>query len=78
MLNNDGKNIAFLLDEFDELPEELQSSGIIASLLNRRLLPECGIVISSRSHATIHFHESVLSHVDILGFSVNYSKVIRG
>ena len=69
LLNSDGKNMTILFDGFDELPEHLQESGFIANIFKRRILPECGIVISSRPHASAHLHENVIGRVDILGFS---------
>ena len=69
LLDNEGKNTTILFDGFDELPEHLREKGFIANILNRTTLPECGIVISSRPHATSHLHENVIGRVDILGFS---------
>jgi len=69
LLKTDGKNTAILFDGFDELPEHLHESGFIANIFKRKTLPECGIVISSRPHASAHLHENVIGRVDILGFS---------
>jgi len=69
LLKTDGKNTTILFDGFDELPEHLHESGFIANIFKRKTLPECGIVISSRPHASAHLHENVIGRVDILGFS---------
>ena len=69
LFENDGKDIAFLLDGFDEFPSELQKSGLIAKILKRRLLPNCAVIISSRPHATAHLREQATVRVDILGFT---------
>ena len=69
LFENGGKDIAFLLDGFDEFPSELQKSGLIAKILKRRLLPNCALIVSSRSHATVHLREQATVKVDILGFT---------
>ena len=69
LFENGGKDVAFLLDGFDEFPSELQKTGLIAKILKRRLLPNCALVVSSRPHATAHLREQATIRVDILGFT---------
>ena len=66
---NSGKDLAFLFDGFDEVSVEIQKNSLISKILNRKLLPGCGIVISSRPHATVHLRERATVRVDILGFT---------
>ena len=66
---NGGKDITFLFDGYDEFPENLKVTSLIASILNRRLLPYCGIVVSSRPHASVNLHQKTTVKVDILGFT---------
>ncbi|XP_065886389.1 protein NLRC5-like [Dysidea avara] len=66
---NGGKDITFLFDGYDEFPAELQKSSLIAKILNRKLLPLCGIVVSSRPHASVSLRERASLKVDILGFA---------
>ena len=54
---------------FDELPENLQKQSLIADILKRRVLPQCGLVLSSRPHASKIFHKSATLIVEILGFT---------
>ena len=63
-----GKNVAILLDGYDELPESLQKSGFIADILKRQVLPGCAIIVSSRPHAVPNLSNNAI-HVEILGFS---------
>ena len=49
-----GKTLTFLIDGYDEFPEELRDNSLIADILNRRVLPGCGLVVSSRPHASFH------------------------
>ena len=64
-----GKNAAILLDGYDEFPEDLKKNSLIADVINRKVLPECGLIISSRPHASQHLHNKATLRVDILGFT---------
>ena len=66
---NGGKTLALLLDGYDEYPENLQKSSLIADIIKRQVLPCCGLVVSSRPHASGHFHKQANIKVDILGFT---------
>ena len=51
--SNQGKTLTFLIDGYDEMPEELRDNSLIADILNRQVLPDCGLVVSSRPHASV-------------------------
>ena len=67
--DNGGKDLVFLFDGFDELPEKLQRNSLIVDILKRHVLPSCGLVVSSRPHATKQFHKQATLRADILGFT---------
>ena len=69
LFSNGGKDVTLLLDGFDELPEELQKNSLIADILKREVLPQCGLVLSSRPHASKKFHGEATLIVEILGFT---------
>lgn len=69
LFGNGGEDLIFLLDGFDELPKDLQKHGFIIDILNRKVLPNCGLVLSSRPHASENFHKTATVIVDILGFT---------
>ena len=69
LVHNDGRDLTFLFDGFDEFPEALQKNGLIADILKRKVLPYCALVVSSRPHATAHLRERATVRVDILGFT---------
>ena len=69
LLDNCGKTLTLLLDGYDEYPRDLQEASLIADILKRRVLPLCGLVVSSRPHASQHFHKQATIRVDILGFT---------
>ena len=58
LLANGGKDISFLFDGYDELPEDLQKNSFIAKILNCKLLPLCGIVVSFSSTCFSEFTET--------------------
>ena len=66
---NGGENLALLLDGYDEYPEHLQKSSLIADILKRQVLPLCGLIVSSRPHASAHLHKQATIRADILGFT---------
>ena len=68
LFENGGKDLVFLFDGFDELPEKLQTNSLIASILMRHVLPCCSLIVSSRPHATKHLHKQASLRVEILGF----------
>ena len=69
LLANGGKDVTFLLDGFDEFPEHLKKKSLIADIIKRTTLPLCGLVVSSRPHASVSLHERTSIKVDILGFT---------
>ena len=66
---NGGKSLTLLLDGYDEYPEHLRESGLVANILKRKVLPHCGLVVSSRPHASGHLHKQATIRVNILGFT---------
>ena len=66
---NGGKSLILLLDGYDEYPGHLRENSLIANILNHRVLPFCGLIVSSRPHASEHFHTQATIRVDILGFT---------
>ena len=66
---NGGENVTLLLDGYDEYPSNLQKSSLIANIIKCKILPLCGLIISSRPHASEHLHKQATIRVDILGFT---------
>ena len=73
-LGNNGLTLALLIDGYDELPEELRDNSLIADILNRQVLPDCGLVVSSRPHASVLLRKQATLRVDILGFTEEQRK----
>ena len=54
---NDGESLVLLLDGYDEYPGNLQKCSLIADILKRKVLPLCGLVVSSRPHASEYLRQ---------------------
>ena len=72
---NKGEGLVFLFDGFDEFPEHLQKDSLITSILKRKVLPHCGLVVSSRPHASVRLRQQATIRVDILGFAKEERKL---
>ena len=69
LIRNHGKDLAFLLDGFDEFPGPLQKDSLIGDILHRKLFRDCALIVSSRPHASVHLRHNATIRVEILGFS---------
>ena len=67
--NSAGEGMTIIFDGYDELPKELRQHSFVADLINRKYLPLCGLVITSRPTASAHLHKIVERRVEILGFA---------
>ena len=68
-VNNNGEDLALLFDGYDEYPERLRKDSLIADILKREVLPCCGLIVSSRPHASVSLRQKATVRVDILGFT---------
>ena len=75
LFNNKGKDVVFLFDGYDEFPEHLQKDSLITSILKRKVLPHCGLVVSSRPHASVRLRQQAAITVNILGFAEEERKL---
>ena len=65
---NGGKDICILLDGYDEISKPLQKDGLIGNILKRKTLPHCGLLVSSRPHASEVLQHHITTKVEIVGF----------
>ena len=68
-LNNGGQDLLFLFDGFDELPKAVQSDSLIRKIIERKVLPKCGLIVSTRPHVSAYLRTWAVYMVDILGFA---------
>ena len=64
---SNGEGVVFLIDGLDEYPGALQNT-FLTCLIDRKILPKCLFVITSRSFASITLHDKVERRIEILGF----------
>jgi len=76
--NSAGKEMAIVLDGYDELPENIRadSKSFFVELVNRRCkdLLHSTVVITSRLNVSVELHDIVDRRVEILGFTENNRK----
>ena len=65
----DGRSVLFILDGWDELPQDVPGHSVILSLLRGTLLPESSIIVTSRPTSSTSLHPLVSSRIEILGFT---------
>ena len=67
-----GLNLLLILDGFDEVSHSFHDNSVIKHILNRVLLPECTIILTTRPSAKstleINFQPFVNKHLEIIGF----------
>ena len=73
-LINNRCDLMLLLDGYDEYPEPLQKDSLIADILKREVLPHCGLIVSSRPHASASLRKQATIKVDVLGFTESERK----
>ena len=57
-----------MFDGLDEFPEKIYNNSLIKLILTRKVLPHCGLVVSTRPHVSA-YHRKIATHlVHILGF----------
>ena len=69
LLHSGGEHVTFVFDGYDEYPESLQQSGFMSDILQRKILPCCHLVVTSRSHASARLRVNFDRFIEILGFA---------
>ena len=69
MRENDGNNVLFVLDGWDEIPQVSPGNALILSLIDRTQLHKSSIIITSRPTSSANLHPLIYSRVEILGFT---------
>ena len=73
LVESQGKMVLFVLDGFDEISHSFQDNSVIKSILSRRLLPECTIILTTRPRTKFALESicqpRVDKYVEIIGFT---------
>ena len=64
-----GKYLTIVLDGYDEMSKENRNHCIISNIIDRQILPQCGVLITSRPAFSVHLHDKVSCRAEIIGFS---------
>ena len=68
-----GENVLFVLDGFDEFPNELRQQSFLVELIQGKHLPACTVLVTSRPSATADLlfvrDRLIDKHMEILGFT---------
>ena len=65
---NDGINVAFVFDGFDEYPVALQKQSFITDLIQGKIFGNSAVVVTSRPTVAMMFHKIADRRIEILGF----------
>ncbi|XP_065890344.1 protein NLRC3-like isoform X2 [Dysidea avara] len=66
--DNHGADITVIIDGFDELSSKLQKESFFIQLIEKAILPEAKVVVTSRPTASACLHGVVDKRIEILGF----------
>ena len=69
LFKNKGKDLTIIFDGYDEISEEDRSNSLVADIINRNILPECDLVVTSRPTASLHLRDTADCRVEVLGFT---------
>ena len=67
----DGEGLLIIFDGWDELSEQLRQSSLAASIIYRKQLDQCSVIVTSRSYASLSLLEimsNLSRHVQVIGF----------
>uniref|UniRef100_A0A1X7SFK1 NACHT domain-containing protein n=1 Tax=Amphimedon queenslandica TaxID=400682 RepID=A0A1X7SFK1_AMPQE len=67
----DGEGLLIIFDGWDELSEQLRQSSLAASIICRKQLDQCSVIVTSRSYASSSLLKmnTLSRHVQVIGFS---------
>ena len=70
--DRDGEGLLIIFDGWDELSEQLRQSSLVASIIHRKQLDQCSVIVTSRSYASsslLEIMSNLSRHVQVIGFS---------
>uniref|UniRef100_A0A1X7U814 NACHT domain-containing protein n=1 Tax=Amphimedon queenslandica TaxID=400682 RepID=A0A1X7U814_AMPQE len=71
LIDRNGKGLLIMFDGWDELSEQLRQSSLAASIIHRKELDQCSVIVTSRSYASSSLlkMDTLSRHVQVIGFS---------
>ena len=66
-----GEGLLIIFDGWDELSTEHRQSSLVASIISRKQLDQCAVIVTSRSYASSSLLDmtTISRHVQVIGFS---------
>ena len=66
-----GEGLLIIFDGWDELSTEHRQSSLVASIIRRKQLDQCAVIVTSRSYASSSLLDmtTISRHVQVIGFS---------
>ena len=66
-----GERLLIIFDGWDELSTEHRQSSLVASIISRKQLDQCAVIVTSRSYASSSLLDmtTISRHVQVIGFS---------
>uniref|UniRef100_A0A1X7TQS4 NACHT domain-containing protein n=1 Tax=Amphimedon queenslandica TaxID=400682 RepID=A0A1X7TQS4_AMPQE len=66
-----GDRLLIIFDGWDELSEQLRQSSLATSIIHRKQLDQCSVIVTSRSYASSSLLkiQNLSRHVQVIGFS---------
>ena len=69
MRENNGNDVLFVLDGWDEITQSSPGHALVLSLIDRTQLHKSSIIITSRPTSSANLHPLISSRIEILGFT---------
>ena len=73
VVHREGKGVLFILDGYDELPNDMRCRGLLVKLIKGEVFPKCSVLVTSRTSATKDLFKNcrpqIQRLVTILGFT---------
>ena len=66
--SNDGEGTLFIMDGYDEFPEEQQKRSLVADIINGKTLPQSSFIITSRPRASAPLRNKIDRRIEVTGF----------
>ena len=64
-----GREVLFIFDGFDEMPEKMQKNSLVRSILDGRFAPQSSFVVTTRPISAASLYHCVDRRVEICGFT---------
>ena len=75
LISSNGRHLTILLDGYDEAATYSAFFDFVNEIIAHKILPKCGLVITSRPAESLHLHGRVDCRAEVLGFTEQSRKI---